>query len=101
MYLQFYRVTDFKRVDDYTLHIAFNDGTTRIIDSRPVLYGEVFGPLQDPAIFDQVRLDHHARTLVWPTGADFDPETLHNWDPVAMAQLGQYWAANEHAAIAT
>ncbi|HRW04919.1 MAG TPA: DUF2442 domain-containing protein [Caldilineaceae bacterium] len=96
-----YRVTDFQRISEYTLQVTFNDDTTRVINFRPVLYGEVFGPLRDLALFTQVQLDHNARTLVWPNGADFDPETLHNWDPLAMAQLGQRWAAAEPAILAT
>jgi hypothetical protein len=33
-------------------------------------------------VFDQVRLDPEARTLVWPNGADFDPAMLHDWPEV-------------------
>lgn len=53
------------------------------IDFRPILAGDLFGPLQDPALFDQVRIDPDVHTLVWPNGADFDPETLHNWPAYA------------------
>ena len=87
-----YRVVDFTIVDNYTLWIKFNDGIERIIHFEPVLYGEVFGPLRDLNRFNQVRLDLQARTLVWPNGGDFDPETLYNWDDEEMAQLGQLWA---------
>ncbi|MFN8488632.1 MAG: DUF2442 domain-containing protein [Caldilineaceae bacterium] len=89
---QLYRVTDFRIVADYRLWIKFNDGAERTINFEPVLYGEVFGPLRDLAIFQQIHLDPEARTLVWPTGADFDPETLHNWDATEMAALGETWA---------
>jgi len=47
--------------------------------------GELFGALSDPALFDAVRLDPEARTLVWPNGADFDPATLHDWPTYAAA----------------
>ena len=96
-----YRVTDFTIIGDYKLQITFNDGATRVINFQPVLYGEVFGPLQDLMLFNQATLDLNARTIVWPTGADFDPETLRNWDPVAMAALGQRWAAPVFAHVAT
>ena len=39
----------------------------------------MWGALQDLTIFNQVALDPIAHTLSWPNGADFDPETLHNW----------------------
>jgi hypothetical protein len=39
----------------------------------------VFEALADPAYFAKVELDPELGTLVWPNGADFAPETLHNW----------------------
>jgi hypothetical protein len=74
-----YRVTDFDIVADYTLRIHFDDGTEQVIDFEPVLHGPVFGPLRDLALFNQVQLVDYAGCLEWPTGADFDPETLHDW----------------------
>jgi hypothetical protein len=88
-----YRVTDFEIAGQYILRITFDDETQRVIDFEPVLYGEVFGPLRDVSLFRQVRLDRTARTLVWPNGADFDPETLRHWDDREMAALGKRWAA--------
>jgi len=35
--------------------------------------------LNDLKLFNQVKIDPEVHTLVWPNGADFDPETLHNW----------------------
>lgn len=74
-----YDVTDFEIVDDYTLQLWFDDGSERTIDFEPVLYGPVFGPLRDRGIFNQVKLNPETGTVEWPTGADFDPETLRNW----------------------
>ncbi len=74
-----YRVTSFQIVGDYTLHLHFDDGTQQTIDFEPVLYGPVFAPLRDRSLFGQVRLIDYAGCLEWPTGADFDPETLHDW----------------------
>ena len=87
-----FRVIDFELVDDYTLQIMFNDGFQHVIDFKPILQGEVFGSLRDIERFEQVRLDQEARTLVWPNGGDFDPETLRYWDAQAIAELGQQWA---------
>jgi hypothetical protein len=74
-----YRVHSFEIVDPYVLRIEFDDGTVQTIDFEPVLAGELFGPLRDPEVFRRVRVDPEVHTLVWPTGADFDPATLHDW----------------------
>ena len=74
-----YRVLTFERIAPYTLRVKFDDNTERLIDFRPVLAGELYGPLRDLAVFDQVQLDPEVQTLVWPNGADFDPATLHDW----------------------
>ena len=74
-----HHVEHFEIVGPYTLALRFRDGTRQRIDFRPVLEGEVFGPLQDLTLFNAVPLDPMLGTLTWPNGADFDPETLHNW----------------------
>lgn len=88
-----HRVTSFERVADHTLRVGFDDGTEQTIDFSPVLGGVLFGPLKDPAVFDQVRLDPEVHTLVWPTGADFDPATLHDWPEHvgALTELARRW----------
>ncbi|HEX7957950.1 MAG TPA: DUF2442 domain-containing protein [Pyrinomonadaceae bacterium] len=74
-----HRVESFEAVAPYTLCVRFDDGAEQVIDFRPVLAGELYGPLRDLSLFEQVRLDEEAHTLVWPNGADFDPGTLHDW----------------------
>lgn len=74
-----YRVTAFEIVGNYTLRIHFDDGAEQVIDFEPVLYGPVFVPLQDLQLFNQVQLVEEVGCLEWPTGADFDPETLRLW----------------------
>jgi hypothetical protein len=74
-----YRVRSCEIVGVYTLRVRFGDHTEQVIDFRPVLAGDLFGPLRDLALFDQVRIDPEVHTLVWPSGADFDPATLHDW----------------------
>jgi hypothetical protein len=39
------------------------------IGFRPVLEGELFGPLQNPNMFDAVSLDMEVGTVTWPNGA--------------------------------
>jgi hypothetical protein len=77
-----HRVTQFEIVGPYTLSVSFADRTQQVIDFRPVLQGVLFGPLQDLAQFNTVRLDSEVGTLAWANGADFDPATLHDWPQV-------------------
>jgi hypothetical protein len=74
-----FRVLSFRILAPYTLQVGFDDGTDQIIDFEPVLAGELFGPLRDLTLFNQVQIDSEVHTLVWPNGADFDPATLHDW----------------------
>ena len=88
-----YRVQSFEIIAPYTLRVRFDDDVQQTIDFRPVLAGELFGPLRDLSLFNQVSLDPEVHTLVWPNGADFDSATLHDWpDHVhAMATLARQW----------
>lgn len=74
-----HRVTAFTIVAPYTLRVEFVDHTHQIIDFRPIIAGNLYGPLHDLNAFNQVQLDPEVHTLVWPNGADFDPATLHDW----------------------
>ncbi|MFN2428173.1 MAG: DUF2442 domain-containing protein [Candidatus Binatia bacterium] len=88
-----HRVTAFAIVAPFTLEVSFDDGLSRVIDLSPVLAGELFGPLRDEAVFNQVALDGEVHTLVWPNGADFDPATLHDWPDVVdeMRSMAASW----------
>ena len=77
---RFYKVESFKLMGGLTLGITFDDGKTILVDFEPVLVGELYGPLRDKKLFSEVRIDPEVKTLVWPNGADFDPNTLHDWD---------------------
>jgi len=88
-----YRVRSFEIVSAYTLRIGFDDNTEQTIDFRPILAGELYGPLRHLELFNQVRIDPEVATLVWPNGADFDPATLHDWtihEP-AFRELARSW----------
>ena len=74
-----YRVVSFEHVGPFALKVSFDDGTTQIIDFRPILAGGLYRRLQDEKFFDQVEIDPEVHTLAWPNGADFDPATLHDW----------------------
>lgn len=74
-----HRIERFDIVGPYTLRVDFADGARQEIDFRPVLERQVLGALQDVELFNAVWLDVETGVLQWPNGADFDPETLRNW----------------------
>ena len=88
-----YRVVSLTVAGPFVLDIRFDDGTQRTIDFRPVLRGELYGPLRDVTMFERVTIDPDTHTLVWPNGADFDPATLHDWPNTRtrMIELAQCW----------
>lgn len=90
-----YRVVGMQIEGPYTLRVRFDDATEQIINFEPVLRGEIFGPLRDLQIFNQVRIDPEVHTLVWPNGADFDPATLHDWPQIVdeLTRRARQWEA--------
>ena len=74
-----YGVLSVDAVADYTLRIQFNDNTEQIINFQPVLAGELYGPLKDVSLFNQVTIDPEIHTLIWPNGADFEAAILYDW----------------------
>jgi hypothetical protein len=63
-------------------------------DFEPILEGELYSPLRNPAEFARVRIDPEVHTPVWPSGADFDPATLHDWPEheAAFRAAAQRWS---------
>lgn len=70
-------VTDVQYLKDYQLSLTFNDGLSGIVDLSNELWGVMFEPLKDKALFSQVKLDRELDTIVWSNGADLAPEFLH------------------------
>jgi hypothetical protein len=89
-----YKVVAYNIEGPYTLKLRFNDGHEEVIVFRPVLAGELFGPLKDLKVFNQVRIDPEVHTLTWPNGADFDPATLHDWPRYKDAMISRVNAWN-------
>jgi len=74
-------VTDVTVIGPYVLEVRFRDGECRRVDLEGELFGEVFEPLRDPAFFALVSVDPVIGTVVWPNGADLEPEFLYEQDP--------------------
>ena len=75
----FPRITQVQVVGPFRVQLIFTDGTQGVADVAPWIAGRggIFGALQDPAFFAQVTIDTEAGTLVWPNGADLDPDRLY------------------------
>jgi len=56
------------------------------VDLAPYLRGPVFEPLvTDRSLFAAVRVDPECETIVWPNGADMDPDVLYEYELVHVA----------------
>jgi Protein of unknown function (DUF2442) len=82
------RIHEARVCGPHSLSLAFNDGTTKQVNVRPLLEGPIFEPLRDPAYFASVTLDSICGTVVWPNGADFAPEALHDLEAEAESMSG-------------
>ena len=64
-------------LEKYRIRISFADGVEGDVDFENELWGEIFEPLKDLAVFRSFRVDSELNTVVWPNGADFAPEYLY------------------------
>jgi hypothetical protein len=79
------RVRSAEALDGFRLRLLLTDGEERIVDVSPYLHGPIFEPLRgDRSLFAAVSVDPDFGTVVWPNGADIDPEVLlHGRTPVS------------------
>ena len=62
----------------HRLRLRFEDGVEGEVDiGRLVRFEGVLAALADPAQFAAVRVDPETGTVVWPNGADLDPDVLY------------------------
>jgi hypothetical protein len=71
-------VVEVRPLGGYRVYLRFEDGVSGEIDLAPRLrFTGVFATLRDPEVFSQVRVDAELGTVVWPGGADLDPDVLY------------------------
>jgi hypothetical protein len=70
------RIISVQPLQGYRLAVHFDDGTEGVVEMQDRLFGPVFEPLQDPAVFQQVFVDEFG-AITWPNGADLAPDALH------------------------
>lgn len=71
-------IVEVRHLGGYRLALRFEDGVTGELDLGPTLrFHGVFAPLKDISKFAEVRVNPEFGTIVWPNGADLDPDVLY------------------------
>ena len=71
------RIRTARPLEGHKLELGLSDGRTHVVDVAPLLRGPMLEPVRrDPQLFRSVRVDETLGTVVWPNGADLDPDVL-------------------------
>lgn len=83
-------VTDVEVVEDRVVRVTLSDGSERFVDLAPFLWGPAFKEIAaDDEAFAQVSVDHEIGTIIWPNGADLDPDVMHgDYEPAHRGRSG-------------
>lgn len=68
------KVSSVKPVEDWKLHLTFENGEERIFDMKPYRFG-VFARLEEPEYFNRVRVSRGS--ISWPHGQDLAYDMLY------------------------
>jgi uncharacterized protein DUF2442 len=76
---QMVRIQSVEALEPFHVRLEFTNDSTREVDLAVYLRGPVFERIRnDPAVFRSVRVDPELGTIVWPNGADIDPDVLYH-----------------------
>jgi hypothetical protein len=71
------RIRAVERLGGFVVRLEMTDGNSKVIDLGQFLRGPIFESIRnDPATFATISVDPRAGTIVWPNGADIDPDVL-------------------------
>jgi uncharacterized protein DUF2442 len=82
------RLIAIRYVRDHVLWLRYSDGVEGEVDLGDSLTGPLLQGLQDESVFARARIEEGH--LVWPTGADWAPESLR-------ARLGASYQLEPHS----
>ena len=86
---QLIRIRTAEPTQTHKVRLTFTDGTVKEVDLSPFLHGPVFDPIKaDLEVFRTLNVDPRMGTIVWPNGADIDPDVLYH-------DLQPAWMENE------
>jgi hypothetical protein len=85
------QIIEVKVLDGYKIWLRFRDGTTGTVDLSAELWGPMFEPLKERALFARASVHPELYTVTWPNGADLSPEFLykHAAEPSVAADAPQ------------
>ena len=81
-------ITAVRIVEGRIVELTFADGSVRVVDLAPFLWGPAFEAIAaDDELFAQVAVDPELGTIGWPSGADLDPDVLHgDYEPAQASE---------------
>ena len=68
------KIAEARYAGGYRIWFRFVDGIEGEIDLETLLWGPMFEPLKDKALFAQFQLYPERSTIFWPNDADLAPE---------------------------
>ena len=71
-------IVEVRHFEGHKLWVRFRDGASGTLDLGAELWGPVFTPLKDVALFSQASVHPELHTITWPNGADLAPEFLYD-----------------------
>jgi hypothetical protein len=73
------RIKSVTPLENLRVKLVFADGIEKVVDLRPNLEGPLFELIRnDPAKFQEVRVEPDFGGLEWPNGADICPDLLYH-----------------------
>ena len=69
-------VTAAEYLDHYRIFVQFNNGESGVVDLEGTLWGPMFEPLKDVAVFQRFEVSQILHTIRWENDADLAPEYL-------------------------
>lgn len=71
-------IVEVRPLGGYRVRLRFEDGVEGELDlGKTIRFQGVFAGLADEREFAKVRVDPELGTIVWPSGADLDPDVLY------------------------
>lgn len=72
-------VVEVRPLGGHRLHLRFEDGVEGDLDLGEMIdFKGIFAALRDEMEFAKVRVYPELGTIVWPNGADLDPDVLYS-----------------------